>query len=477
MTLSLPVPSINAIGGVRVSTDQQTDKYGPERQRSDIHREAARAGLDVTDWVEETVSGANDERAAENRYYELARQYPGLNVIFSHPSRVGRHVEVTVGIARRIHALGGTVYIAGIGSLRDRRNWKEFLRDAVDAESDYSNLIYNLNTGKDDKARRNRWPHGPPPWGYVLERDHRGQSILPVPVPELVPAIRRLYDLAEQGGETFTLDIMRAEGWPARSASGWEPRSLHGILTNSAYMGVRYWHGIRIDFEPIITPEQWYRVQAARQERGTHAGAKGMHPLLLTGFARCALCDRTMVRGANRSFNRLKNGERSTAINVRYYCTKAKSHQCPHRKHWSVKKLDAICWQAFTTEISDPVRLAHIAAPLPSVPKADTSGRMAELRQAIERAWRPFIDGRAGYTEQTAEKLAAPHALELAKLEAEAASAPVVDDRDFVARAREFTQLLAEAQTQEQRRQLLRLLQARFYVGTEGLERLVVSIP
>ena len=475
--LSISDPARAVIGAVRVSTDQQSDKYGPDRQRADIHREAARAGLELSDWVEETISGANDERAAENRYYELAREHPGLSVIFSHPSRVGRHVEVTVGIARRIHGLGGTVYIAGIGSLRDRRNWKEFLRDAVDAESDYTNLIYNLNTGKDDKARRNRWPHGPPPWGYVLERDHRGQSILPVPVPELVPAIRRLYDLAEQGGETSTLTTMRAEGWPARTATGWVPRGLHSILTNPAYMGVRHWRGIRIDFEGIVTPEQWHRVQAARQERRTHAGAKGIHPLLLTGHARCARCDRSLVRGVHRSFNRLISGERSTAINVRYYCTKGKNNVCTHRKEWSVKQLDALCWAAFVAAITDPAHLARIAAPPPTLPTPDTSARMAELRQAIERAWRPFIDGRAGYTEQTAEKLAAPHAAELAKLEAESVHVPLPDSRDFVARAEEFRRLVEDAQTQEQQRHLLRVLQARFYVGAEGLERLTVAIP
>lgn len=176
---------------------------GTARQRGDIEREAVERGLHLFHWVEEAISGTNQERAVDNQFFDLARQYPGLNFIFSHPNRVGRHVEVTVGIARSIHRLGGTVYIAGVRSTKDRRSWSQFLTESVGAEQDHSNLIYNLANSQDDKARRNLWPHGPLPWGYRLEHNDKRASLRPV--PELVPAIRRVFELAR------TLE--RLAGW------------------------------------------------------------------------------------------------------------------------------------------------------------------------------------------------------------------------------------------------------------------------
>ncbi len=174
-----------AIGGVRVSTQGQTDGHGPDRQREGIQQEADRNGLELIDWVEETISGADHDRAAENRYFTLARQRAGLNFIFSHPNRVGRHVKVTVGIAREIQRLGGTVWIAGLGNLRDARNWKAFLRDSVDSEVDWGNLVGQMAAGKRGRALAGRWPHGRPPWGTCWPGMTGGEA--PCPCLERMP--------------------------------------------------------------------------------------------------------------------------------------------------------------------------------------------------------------------------------------------------------------------------------------------------
>ena len=471
---------MTTIGAVRVSTDQQTEKYGPDRQRQDVRREAERAGLEITQWVEEAISGANDERAAENRYYELAREHPGVNVVFSHPNRVGRHVEVTVGIARRIHKLGGTVFVAGIGSLRDRRNWKEFLRDAVDSENEWGNLVYNLANGQEDKARRNLWPHGVPPWGYRLERNDRGVSLRPAPVPELAAAVRRLFELGELHGDTVTLDTMRSEGWPAPTAAGWTLKTVANLLTNSNYTGVRVFRGVPVTYEAIISPAQFAAVQRAREERRTHGGAPGTHTLLLTRHVFCAACGVGLLRQVSQGAYVTAGGERKkSAMQVRYQCWKARGRAkvCTNTHPWPVPALDALCWAALRAALTNPARLAQVAAPLPSGPRADLSGRIVNSEAAIERAWRPFADGRAGYSELVAERLAAPHVTELARLRAEAQAEPAPDSRDFRARAAEFRALLADSESQAERRAVLDALSVRFYVGPEGVQRIALEIP
>ncbi|GGR00044.1 recombinase family protein [Deinococcus ruber] len=472
MTLS---PAL-AIGGIRVSTDQQVDKYGPDRQRADIHREAERAGLDVTDWVEEAISGADDERAFENRYYQLAREHAGLNVIFSHPNRVGRHVEVTVGIARRIHGLGGTVWIAGIGSLRDRRNWKEFLRDAVDAENDYTNLVYNLETGREDKARRGLWPHGSPPWGYELERNSSGIAQLPRIVSERAAVVRRVFDLGELYGETHVLRVMQSEGWPAPTARGWSRRAVSSLLNNHHYTGVKIFRGIRVEFEPIITSEQFQRVQARRSERRTHSSAKGLeeNKLLLTGHVRCAVCDGSLVRDVDVS--RRKDGTHRRL--VLYRCWRGKRPDgCKNKRRWKEDDLDKLAWAALTRTLTQPELLAQVVAPLPTPDEAQPLARLAELETAIERAWQPFAAGRPGYSEAMAERIAAPFIAELETLRREQRSRPEPVAPDFEARAGEFRQLLERSRSLASKRQLLHALNVRISVGPEGIEGLRIEIP
>ena len=280
--------ALPAIGGIRISTQGQSDGYGPDRQREGIQQEADRSGLELIDWVEETISGADHDRAAENRYFTLARQRAGLNFIFSHPNRVGRHVEVTVGIAREIQRLGGTVWIAGLGSLRDARNWKAFLRDSVESEVDWGNLVNQMQAGKRGKAIAGRWPHSQPPWGYVLARDARGRSTLPVP-GEHAPAVRRLFELSEKQGYVQTLRTMIAEGWPAPTPAGWSKSTVETLLSNPRYTGRAVFSGITLHWEPIIPPEQYERLTAARAIRRRESVPKG-HQLLWSGHLRCTVC-------------------------------------------------------------------------------------------------------------------------------------------------------------------------------------------
>lgn len=45
------------IGGIRVSTDMQADRYGSDRQHDDLTGKADRVGLVITAYVEGTIAG------------------------------------------------------------------------------------------------------------------------------------------------------------------------------------------------------------------------------------------------------------------------------------------------------------------------------------------------------------------------------------------------------------------------------------
>lgn len=465
-------PKSSAVGCVRVSTDMQAQAYGPDRQRQEIEREAARSSLSIVHWVEEAVSGANHDRAAENQYYDLARQHPGLNFVFSHPNRVGRHIEVTVGIARQLHRLGATVWIAGLGTLRDARNWRYYLRDAAEAETDYANVVSQLVTGKRSKAMSGRWAHGMTPWGYTLARDQRGRSTLPEPDPALVPAIERLAQLSEHHGQTRVMEIMREEGHPAPTAAGWTRRTVHNLITNERYTGRALFQGITLEYPAIIPREQWERIQARRATRKRESGPRS-EALLWSGHVRCEHCGaalgRQVQRGPYNTYTYYKCWRAGKAASRR-----SDTQHCPQR-HWRPEEINEVWWAALTAELTSPAALEKVsqitAAPAPTEPPP---ARVVELEAAIARAWEPYA---AGHVPQAiAERLAAPYVAELDKLRAEYAPAPQ-SPQDWEATAARFREMLERPLMFMERREILDLLDVRLYVSREGTTRLLFNIP
>lgn len=64
MSIPMTDPLPSAVACIRVSTELQADRWGPDRQRQDILQAAQREGLNVVDIIEEAISGTNHDRAA-----------------------------------------------------------------------------------------------------------------------------------------------------------------------------------------------------------------------------------------------------------------------------------------------------------------------------------------------------------------------------------------------------------------------------
>lgn len=478
MTIQLTItdPRLVAIGCIRVSTDRQADAYGPDRQRQQITSMAERARLELVHWVEESVSGADHSRAVENEFYALARLHPGLNFVFAHPNRLGRHVEVIVGIARTLLDLGANVWIADLGTLSEDRIWLYFLRDAAEAEVDYRRIVHQLNTGKRSKATSGQWPHGDVPWGYVLQRDHRGRSMLPVPDPAVAPTIQRIFDLAEQMGSTRIQTILNKEGVPSPKGGGrWSRASIRQYLSNARYTGRADFQGITVTFEAIISPEQFQRVQERLRTRLKQSGPRDTS-LLWAGHVRCASCGGAIGRDAHSAgtrtyvYYRCWRGRRSVALRD------AGQEPCAHSRNHPVLLSDERWWAYFTEHITRPDLLAEIVAPPQESPQvAANAERRAELKAAIARSWEPYTAGMV--TLDVAEVLARPYQQQLRQLDEEAQREPARATPAFAALATQFAQAVQGDLSFADRRALLNLLDVNLYVGPDGPSTLTINLP
>lgn len=470
-----------AIGATRISTAGQRDGYGQAEQAAEITRYAEQAGFTLLEIVPEVESGARDleSRATVQRYYQLAEQQPGLTFIFPRVDRIGRRAELILGIVRELHARRAEVRVIGVPlDLRTREGALMLTMLSGVAEFDHSSIRDRMESGRRRKAQAGLWPHGSPPWGYRLERDARGVATRPVPIPEQAAAVRRLYELAVDHGEADLVETMRAEGWPAPTERGWLRKSVNNILKNDLYAGRRVYQGITLEYEPIVPPDLLSQVRAARASRRTSGGPRTAAPLLLTGHLRC-VCGSAMGRDVDKSSYK----GRVYAEYTLYRCWKAKRHRLdnvprvPHASQVASEKLDALCWAALSSALTDPGRLVDLVTPTAAGPTEPPPARIAELEAAIARAYEPLTAGAVGYTLSIAESLARPYAEELSRLRAEYAAKAAPPAPDLEAHAEAFRQMLAAPMTFEDQRELLRVLRAQFVMGPNGLQGIRITLP
>ncbi|MFC4424636.1 recombinase family protein [Deinococcus navajonensis] len=472
-----------AIGCTRISTQGQKDGYGQTEQAAEITRYADQQGFRLLEIVPEIESGAKEleDRATLQRYYQLAQQHPGVTFIFPRVDRIGRRAELILGIVRELHSRGANVHAIGLPmDLRTKEGTLMLTMLSGMAEYDHRNIRTNMQAGQRRKAQAGLWPHGSPPWGYQLERDHKGRALRPVPVPEQAAAVRRLFELATDHGESTLVQTMRAEGWPAPTSLGWVRKTVNNLLTNELYAGRRVYQGITLEFEPIVPPELLAQVQAARAHRRTQGGGpKTAQPLLLTGHVRC-VCGGAMGRDVDKS---QYHGKVYSSYTL-YRCWKRKRAHldapAPAVEHAPPKRAEALeaeCWPALVEALTTPERLAEVITPTATGPTEPPPARVAELEAAIARAYEPLTAGAAGYTLSIAETLARPYAEELERLrqayQAQAAPTPI----NVRERAAQFRVALQGALDFEQKRALLDELNVQFVVGPRGLERLSLDLP
>lgn len=471
-----------AIGCTRVSTGPQARQYGQEVQAQEITAYAARTGYDLLEIVPEVISGKKelDDRATVQRYFDLAAQTKGLTFIFPRVDRIGRRAELILNIVRELQQRGANVEVVGVPlDLRTKEGTLMLTVLAGIAEYDHANLTNNTVQGQRRKAQAGLWPHGSVPWAYEMERDTRGVGLRPRPIPERAAAIRRAFELALEGGETYVMQTMQREGWPAPTAAGWGRKTVVHALTNPIYTGRRTWQGFTLEFEPIVSPDVFAQVQQQRQTRRGPGRTPGTaEPLLFTGHLFCT-CGSAMGRDVARSRN-ARQGLLYEKYAV-YRCWKAKKPELrgpgPHASQVRAELMDAQLWPALVTILTDPEQLAALVS-TDDTPAGPPAHRVQELEAAIERAYEPLTAGAPGYTLAMAQNLARPYADELARLRAEAAQQ--TRERagvDVAERAETFRVMLQAGMNQDEQRQLLASLNVRVTVGPEGLENIVLNVP
>jgi len=201
------------------------------------------------------------------------------------------------------------------------------IHNAIDVamEAEKESMRIGERQRRKHRARAQKGLHngGPRPYGYdkvPAVRDERGKVIEPVRLvvneheAEIIcDCVRRL--LEGHSLKSIVVDL-NAKGETTSTGRRWHTTSLKHILTSPRIKGVRGHTGQEHpgQWDAIITPEEWNRVQLILKAESRYVGAerKGGRTYLLTGSIYCSECDSQLI-GSGRS----NNG----TFERRYFCT------------------------------------------------------------------------------------------------------------------------------------------------------------
>jgi site-specific DNA recombinase len=269
-------PPIPAVSYVRVSSDEQGERYGPDVQRRAIADYAERAGLDlVAEFADIGVSGTTplEERPGLSAAFEAVGEGRAEVLVCSTFSRLARDTLTALLAERAFKDAGAEVVFAeGINGDGDA---VEMMREMMHSFAGFERkqLVRRLREARQAKADQGGFAVGPAPYGY---RSVRGEL---EPEPETAEVVRRIFaDVTRGVTPGKVARALNAEGVPSPLTTraktpgeakprSWSPQGVRVIVGNDAYTARRG----KAAHEPIVTVRQFNAARRALRARARPA--------------------------------------------------------------------------------------------------------------------------------------------------------------------------------------------------------------
>jgi site-specific DNA recombinase len=275
--------------------------------------------LEQREWVEErgeSLIAQFDDR--DRSAYRDGVKRPGYDdliaAINAHPRPCGIVVTEMSRLNRKIwrsidlFRLAETTHLQRIETttgrsfdLSTQQGIHNAIEVAMDAEKESMRIGERQRRKHGARAKKGLHNGGPRPYGYdkvPAVRDARGRVVEPVRLvineheAEIIcDCVRKL--LEGHSVKSIVVDL-NAKGETTSTGQRWHTTSLKSILTSPRIKGVRGHNGREYpgQWDAIITPEEWDRVQLILKAESRYVGAdkKGGRSYLLTGLLICGAC-------------------------------------------------------------------------------------------------------------------------------------------------------------------------------------------
>jgi len=251
-------------------------------------------------------------------------------------------------------------------------------------------------------------------------------------------------------------------------------------LRNRAYLGTYSRFGVRVpaSHPPLISPEDFRRVQERLDQRRPKSSGRQATRFLLSGLAYCGYCENKMIGVTRRqSWRRRSDGEMRSAL-YRYY-------QCESRTNRSLcdyhtRRAEALEEEVHRALLDSPAQAAAAAEKAEEPPIEVQGKQLRDRMRRLDRRLEQFLDAAASgrlngerlrslSVEGASQRLTTEEALAERQRRAQMRATEAErrqHQRDALARCREQWDQL----TFPERYELLRQLLERIVVRDEGIQ-------
>ena len=234
---------------------------------------------------------------------------------------------------------------------------------------------------------------GRPPYGYCVGPRRRLQI-----VAEEGSVVRYIFRLYLKDGLGIRRIARRLNEEELRTRRGllWSMVTVRDLLRNRAYVGTYSRFGVRVpaSHPPLISPEDFQRVQERLDQRRPKAAARETSRFLLSGLAYCGYCGNKMIGVTRRQrWQRRSDGEVRTAI-YRYY-------QCESRTNRSLCDYHTRRAEALEEEVRGNLLNGHldpsaVAGGAPGEAAPEVQGKqLRDKMRRLDRRLEQYLDAAA----------------------------------------------------------------------------------
>lgn len=343
----------------RVSTEEQAQHgLSIETQLDNLRSWAKANGHSV---IDEYVDAGVSARKSPAKRPELQRLLGDLDrielVAFTKLDRWTRNVKGYYDVQEKLDAahVAWTAIQEDYETVTATGRFKVNILLAV-SENEADRTSERIKVVFDRKIAQGEHVGQTPPIGYSVVNKH----LMPNDDADVARGTFQTFLLT--GSIRQALDYLHAHGFPLIYSS------IRNMLSNETYIG--RFHGNPNYCEPIITQEDFYRVQEMLQERSVRKNPT-RREYIFSGLIRCACCDHVMAG--------VYNGRLSAHNRFRYRCDRHfLNHLCDNKKFLSEVELE----DQLLTRLEEDLPAFSVSTKAPRVKKPkDNSKKLERLNE------------------------------------------------------------------------------------------------
>ena len=376
----------------RVSTDEQAERgTSLQDQRARCEAYCREQPWEVAAvYVDDGVSGATTDRPALNQLLAAAERRELDRIVVTDPDRLSRDLVDGLSLERDLARFEVAItYLVQptMGTLERQ------IRGVI-AEEERRKIRERTSRGLRAVAAAGHWPGGPPPYGYQIHKNPDGRSDLAINPREAQVLIRMIDALVDRRLTTWQLaaelngdKVPTASTGRALSNNGaprWTHRRVRDVLKSARGIAGQWVYTtaagtFTLQIPAIVTEQRLDQLRERLADSSTGRNATSQkHPFALAR------------RVTSECGNPMHGYARPNGTGRVYRCSMGTPDRGPDRCQCKRSSADAIenaVWDLVAQELTDPVRLQHLAGLAASLPeRSDASpDDLSSLDRKIKR--------------------------------------------------------------------------------------------